>query len=137
MSSKLKIFTDGGSRGNPGPAAVAFIILSEDGKVFKSHSRNLGIRTNNQAEYAALITALTYAKRIGAEEAICYSDSQLIVKQLTGEYRVKNKALKVLWRQVHNLKASFKNVDFIYAPRTSQYIELVDKLVNKSLDSSG
>jgi len=133
MASKLKIYSDGGARGNPGPAAAAFMILSEDGTVLKSDSKFLGKRTNNQAEYEALIAALESAMEFGAE-VTCYLDSELVCKHLTGEYSVKNLELKRLWIKVQELKRCFKHVSFINVPRTNKAIQEADEMVNKRLD---
>ena len=128
------IFSDGGARGNPGPAAIAFLILSENGQVLIAKSRYVGSRTNNQAEYEALITALESAVPLHAEEVICHLDSQLVVKQLTGEYRVKNLELRQLWRKAHESIKCFKKASFISVPRTNIQIQKADALVNEALD---
>ena len=128
------VFSDGGARGNPGPAAIAFLILSENGQVLVAKSSYLGFRTNNQAEYAALIAALESAAALHAEEVICHLDSELAVKQLTGEYRVKNWELRRLWMKVQELTKCFKKASFISVPRTNTQIQKADALVNKALD---
>ena len=128
------IFTDGGARGNPGPAAIAFIVLSDKGQVLTSNSRFIGSRTNNQAEYEAVIAALESAAALHADEVVCHLDSELVVKQLTGEYTVKNTALKKLWNKVQELNRCFRKVSFINVPRTNIQIQKVDSLVNEALD---
>ena len=128
------IFSDGGARGNPGPAAAAFIVLSENGQVLATNSRYLGLRTNNQAEYEALIAALQFAATVNAEEVICHLDSELVAKQLTGEYTVKNSELRKLWRKIQELNRCFKNVRFISVPRSNIQIQKADTLVNAVLD---
>jgi ribonuclease HI len=128
------IFSDGGARGNPGPAAIGFLILSETGQVLMANARYLGFRTNNQAEYEALIAALESAIALHAEEVICHLDSELVVKQLNGEYSVKNSELRKLWRQVQELRGHFKKASFISVPRTNIQIQKADALVNKALD---
>ena len=97
-------------------------------------SRFLGFRTNNQAEYEAIIAALKSAATLKAEEVICYLDSQLVVKQAIGEYRVKNSELEKLWSKVQKLSGSFKKATFVYVPRTNSQIQKADALVNKALD---
>jgi len=134
MHKRLMVFSDGGARGNPGPAAAAFIILSENGQVLATNSRYLGLRTNNQAEYEALIAALQFAATVNAEEVICHLDSELVAKQFTGEYSVKNLELRKLWRKVQELNSCFKNVRFISVPRTNIQIQKADALVNEALD---
>jgi ribonuclease HI len=127
------IFSDGGARGNPGPAAIAFLILSEKGQVLMANSRYVGSRTNNQAEYEALIAALESAVRLHAEEVICHLDSELVVKQLNGEYRVKNPELRKLWRKVQELSSKVKT-KFMSVSRTNTQIQKADALVNETLD---
>jgi len=97
-------------------------------------SRYVGSRTNNQAEYEALIAALESAIALQAEEVICHLDSELVVKQLNGEYRVKNSELRKLWRKIQELTKRFKKSSFISVPRTNIQIQKADALVNKALD---
>jgi ribonuclease HI len=131
---QLIVFSDGGARGNPGPAATAFVILSENGQILMTKSRYIGLRTNNQAEYEALMAALESAVALNADEATCHLDSELLTKQLTGEYTVKNPELRRMWNRVQELKRHFKKVSFINVPRTNNQIQKVDKLVNETLD---
>lgn len=133
---RLMIFSDGGARGNPGPAAIAFLILLENGQILMIKSRYIGLRTNNQAEYEALIAALESALALNAEEVTCHLDSELVTKQLTGEYAVKNRELREMWNKVQELKKRFKKVSFINVPRTNNQIQKVDKLVNETLDAA-
>jgi ribonuclease HI len=128
------IFSDGGARGNPGPAAVAFVILSSEGKVLTKNSRFIGVHTNNQAEYEALIAALEAAIELHAEEVTCHLDSELVTKQVNGEYRVKNPELRKLWNKVRELNRHFKKVSFISVRRSNVYIQEADALVNEALD---
>jgi ribonuclease HI len=128
------IFSDGGARGNPGPAAIAFVVLSDKGQVLMAKSRYAGLHTNNQAEYEALIAALESAIELHAEEVICHLDSELVVKQVTEEYSVKNQALRKLWNKVNELNRNFKKVSFISVPRTNIQIQKADTLVKKVLD---
>jgi len=133
----LRIYSDGASRGNPGPSAIAFIILDEDDRVLEKDSRLLGIGTNNQAEYEALISALERASMLGSREVTCYSDSQLVVKQLNGEWRIKKPELRSLWRKVIALKMRFNKTSAIWVPRTDRHIQEVDSVVNQLLDDMG
>ena len=135
MSLKLKVYSDGASRGNPGPSAIAFIILGEDEKTLKSHSEYVGVKTNNQAEYAALISALKFASKLTSQEVVCYMDSELVVKHLNGEYQVRNQKLKTLWLKIHELKQNFKKISFMHVPRTNKYIYKVDWLANQTLNT--
>jgi ribonuclease HI len=133
---RLIVFSDGGARGNPGPAAIAFLILSENGQILMTKSRYVGSRTNNQAEYEALIAALESAVALNAEEVTCHIDSELVAKQLAGEYAVKNRELRKMWNKVQELKRHFKKVSFINVPRANNQIQTVDKLVNETLDAA-
>jgi ribonuclease HI len=136
MQTRLNIYSDGGARGNPGPAAAAYLILAENGEVIKAESRYLGKRTNNQAEYEALIAALKAAAELGAKEVVCHLDSQLVCRHLTGAYRVKNPELLKLWTETQELKRCFKDVQFVNVPRTHRFIQEADLLVNKTLDEA-
>jgi ribonuclease HI len=97
-------------------------------------SRYLGSRTNNQAEYEALIAALESTVELHVEEVTCHLDSQLVVKQVTGEYRVKNSELRQSWRKVQELRKNFKKITFVSVPRTNIHIQKADALVNEALD---
>ena len=136
MHPKIKVYSDGGSRGNPGPAAAAFLILSEDNEVLNAQSQFLGKRTNNQVEYEALIAALEASIQLGAEEIVCHLDSELVCRHLTGEYKVKNVDLRKLWGRVQELKRCFKRVTYLSVPRTNKYIQEADRLVNERLDEN-
>ncbi len=134
---KLITFTDGGSRGNPGPAACGAVIKNEIGEILLQSSKYIGKATNNQAEYRALILALEkllelYKKERKNIDLQCYLDSELVVKQLKKEYRMKNEGLKPLFYQVCDLILNFHSVKFIHIPREEN--KLADKLVNIELD---
>jgi ribonuclease HI len=94
----------------------------------------VGSRTNNQAEYEALIAALESAISLGAQEVLCHLDSELVVKQVNGEFRVKNTELKKLWNKVQELRQRFKKTSFVNVPRTNMHIQRADALVNEALD---
>jgi|GEM_PF-311900 len=134
MDQKLVLYSDGGARGNPGPAAAAYIALSEAGVTVRTDARTLGVSTNNKAEYAALLMALQFAVEYGAEEVVCYLDSELVVNQLNGVYSVKNLDLQKLWRQVHQLRVGFKKISFFNVRRSNPCIARADALVNQALD---
>jgi ribonuclease HI len=134
MTQRLLIFSDGGARGNPGPAAIAFTSLNDKAETVKSDSRFIGIHTNNQAEYQALLMALKFALEEKTDEVICHLDSELVVKQLNGEYAVKNRELQLLWREVQKLKGCFKKISFVNVPRSNLKIQRADALVNQALD---
>lgn len=136
MPKRLTVYSDGGARGNPGLAAIAFLITSENGQVVMAKSRYIGLRTNNQAEYEALIMALESAVALGAEEVTCHIDSELVTKQLRGEYAVKNFELRKLWSKVQELKRHLKKIDYENVSRTNSNIKKADKLVNEALDAA-
>lgn len=129
---KVIIHTDGGARGNPGPAGLGVYITDEDGKVLLEHSRYLGETTNNQAEYSAIIDALEHAKELGADEVAMYMDSELAVRQISGQYRVKNPGLAKLFMKVHNLRIGFRKVTFTHVPRERN--KEADRLANEAMD---
>jgi ribonuclease HI len=110
------------------------MVLSENRQVLKASANYIGLRTNNQAEYEALIAALQFASTIGAWEVVCHLDSELVTRQLTGEYRVKNSELRKLWQKVQELKVCFSKVSFVNVPRTHPHIQRVDTLVNEVLN---
>lgn len=129
---KLIIHTDGAARGNPGPAGIGVIIRKEDGTILAEISQFIGRATNNVAEYTALITALEKAAALGAEEIEVYTDSELVVKQITGEYRVKNEGLKPLYRQVKELANQFSNLRIAHVVRDKN--KEADRLANQGID---
>jgi lactoylglutathione lyase len=135
MSQQLKLFSDGGARGNPGPAAIAFVAQNALGQTIKTDTCYVGVRTNNQAEYEALLLALNYAAEQKAQEVTCHIDSELVAKQLNGQYSVKNAELQQLNQKVKALKASFKKIAFVNVPREHPQIQWADSLVNKTLDA--
>jgi ribonuclease HI len=134
MYKHLMTFSDGGARGNPGPAAIAFVIQSETGQTLATGSSYVGVCTNNQAEYRALLEALQATKAFKTETLTCHLDSELVVKQLTGEYKVKNKELKHLWQTVQEFRKNFRDIKFVNVPRTHSIIQEMDKLVNLTLN---
>ncbi len=130
---KLITHTDGGARGNPGPAAAGIVIKNEAGVVLAHYGEYLGHQTNNFAEYSALISALKKAKELGATEVHCVLDSELIVKQMRGEYKVKEPTLQKLFMQVYNTATQFKKVTYRHTMRAGN--KEADAEVNKILDN--
>ena len=130
---KARLFTDGGARGNPGPAAYGFVIEAEDGTVLAAHGERIGVATNNVAEYRALIAGLDKAAELGLGEVEVVSDSELLVKQMLGEYRVKNEALRDLSIQASRLARAIGKVTYTAVRR--EHNELADQLVNEALDA--
>jgi len=134
QGKKLIIYTDGGARDNPGPAGIGALILNEQGKPVARVSKYIGEATNNQAEYSAVIEALKEAKELGAEELEFYLDSELVVKQLNREYKVKDPDLAPLFLQIYNLSLGFRKTIFKYVPREQN--EEADRLVNLAIDKA-
>ncbi|MDD5552016.1 MAG: ribonuclease HI family protein [Candidatus Pacebacteria bacterium] len=136
MTQKIIINTDGGAIGNPGPAGIG-VIIKDEGKE-KKYSEKIGNATNNEAEYKALIFSLKKTKLLFGKKNVknieldCYLDSELLVKQLNGEYKIKEKDLQQLFIEVWNLKIDFKNVKFIHVPREQN--KEADALVGQAID---
>lgn len=130
--SRIIINVDGASRGNPGPAAIGAILKDETGNVLGSISRTLGVTTNNQAEYQAIIAALEKAVVMGAKRVTVKSDSKLVVEQINGRYKIKNSGLRPLYQRVVQLVGSIESFSIVYVPR-EQNAE-ADALANKALD---
>ncbi len=131
---KLKVYTDGGSRGNPGPAAYAVVITDESGKVVKEYGRYLGRMTNNEAEYNGAISALKEALALGADEVEVFSDSEVMVRQVNGVYRCKAANLQPFLDEVRALKARFKQATFKNVPREHPMVSRADFLLNQEQD---
>jgi ribonuclease HI len=130
---KAKLFTDGGSRGNPGPAAYGYVLEADDGTVLDARGEAIGRATNNVAEYSGLVAGMEKAVELGVRELEVVSDSELLVKQMRGEYRVKNAALRELWEQATDLEPQFGRVRYTAVRR--EHNELADRLVNDALDA--
>lgn len=132
----MKIYCDGGARGNPGPAAAAFVVYSEEGDEVYKASKFLGESTNNVAEYSALIMALTWVASNATEKIEIVMDSELVKKQMTGEYRIKNYRLQVLAGRAKKLESSVGQVVvYKHVPRSDNRVS--DQLVNDALDEAG
>ena len=131
---KAKLSTDGGARGNPGPAAYGYVLEADDGTVLDARGERIGVATNNVAEYRALIAGLEKAVELGIDELEVVSDSELLVKQMQGEYRVKNEALRELNEEANFLERKLGRVRYKAVRR--EHNELADKLVNEALDAA-
>jgi ribonuclease HI/catechol 2,3-dioxygenase-like lactoylglutathione lyase family enzyme len=129
---KARLYTDGGARGNPGPAAAAFVLEAEDGTRLDARGEAIGVATNNVAEYRALLAGLERAAELGVTELEVVSDSELLVRQMSGEYRVKNEALKELSQRAERLARRVGRVTYRAVRREEN--ELADRLVNEALD---
>ena len=140
VKDRIIIYTDGGSRGNPGPAAIGVVIQDEKGRSIKRYAEKIGVRTNNEAEYEAVIFALKKAKQLfGGEKAEKMHvefrmDSELVTKQLNNEYKIEEEKLFPLFIKVHNLRMDFGEVEFNHVKREKN--KDADRLLNEALDDS-
>ena len=132
---KARLSTDGGSRGNPGPAAYGYVLETDDGTVLDARGETIGVATNNVAEYSGLLAGLTAALDRGVEELEVVSDSELLVKQMRGEYKVKNETLRDLVDDAHALARRLGKVTYTAVRR--EHNDLADALVNDALDAAG
>jgi ribonuclease HI len=131
---KARLSTDGGARGNPGPAALGYVLEAEDGTMLAAHGEAIGTATNNVAEYRALIAGLEKAVELGVDDLEVFSDSELLVKQMRGEYKVKKPTLRDLSEHAAELARQLESVTYTAVRR--EHNELADSLVNEALDAS-
>ena len=131
---KAVLYTDGGARGNPGPAAYGFVLEAEDGSLLAAHGEAIGTATNNVAEYSGLVAGLKKAIELGVDALELVSDSELMVKQMRGEYRVKNEGLRPLYDYALSLARRIETVEYRHVKRAHN--EIADRLVNEALDAS-
>ena len=136
-AKKGKIYSDGGARGNPGPAAIGVLVCDEKDHKLTDHGETIGETTNNVAEYTAVVRGLTLAAELGISEADYFLDSELVARQLSGIYRLKAEHLKPFFMQVKDLEKKFKRVTYFHVPREHPKIKHVDRLVNLALDHAG
>jgi ribonuclease HI len=129
---KARLSTDGGARGNPGPAAYGYVLEADDGTVLDARGKTIGVATNNVAEYRALVAGLEKAAELGVEELEVVSDSELLVRQMRGEYKVKNEALQELNAEAAAIARRLRKVRYTSVRR--EHNELADRLVNEALD---
>ena len=131
---RARLSTDGGARGNPGPAAFGYVLEAENGAVLAAHGEAIGVATNNVAEYRALVAGLEHAVEAGVSELEVVSDSELLVRQMDGTYRVKNRALQELFLEASRLAREVGKVSYRAVRR--EHNELADRLVNEALDGA-
>jgi len=131
---KARLFTDGGARGNPGPAAYAYVLEADDGTVLAAHGEAIGVATNNVAEYRALVEGLRKAVELSVGDVEVVSDSELLVRQMRGEYRIKNEALAILAHEASQLARRLNRVGYRAVRR--EHNALADELVNQALDAA-
>jgi ribonuclease HI len=134
VSMKVIVHVDGGARGNPGPAAAACVIASPAGAVISEQSQLLGTATNNVAEYRALLLGLQCARELGAREVEVVGDSELIAKQVRGQYKVKHEAMRPLYREAMTALKGFDRWSIRTVPRSQN--ARADALVNAALDQA-
>ena len=130
---KLVIYTDGASRGNPGNSAIAYLIFDSQGTLITFGKKKIGIHSNNEAEYMAILNALDEAKNHTKGEVECYSDSQLMINQLKQEWKIKKSHLKDLHGRIKGMEKFFKKVSYHHVRRTDKIISLADSMVNEVL----
>lgn len=133
MNGKIKIYSDGGSRGNPGPAACGVVIKDIQGRTISKHSKFLNVTTNNQAEYQGVLLGMVVAKKLEAKEIDFYLDSELVANQLSQNYKVKDLAIQSIFVKIWNLSVGFKKVKYHYITREEN--KEADQLVNLELNS--
>jgi ribonuclease HI len=133
MENNYRIYTDGGSRGNPGPSGAGGVIIDSNGEIISESSEYLGHQTNNYAEYMGLLLTLKRAKLLGIKKISVFMDSKLIVEQMNGNYKVKNEALKVIHLEIVELLKSFEKVTFTHVYR--EHNKHADRLVNQAIDN--
>ena len=139
-SEKIVVYTDGGSRGNPGPAAVGVVIKDENDRLIKKYSKSIGIRTNNEAEYEAVIFALAKIKQLFGKENLeniaieIRMDSELVARQLKGEYKVEEEKLFPLFIKIWNMKMDFGHIAYTEIPREKN--KEADRILNEELDGA-
>ncbi len=130
---EVKMYSDGGSRGNPGPSAGGFVVLDMDDQIMHESGKYLGITTNNQAEYHSLKGGLEACLRMGARTVHVYMDSLLVINQMKGIFKVKNRDLWPIHDAIKQLVAQFEEVTFAHVPR--EFNKLADAMVNQTLDA--
>ncbi|MBT9259236.1 MAG: ribonuclease HI family protein [Clostridiales bacterium] len=132
---RLIIQTDGAARGNPGPAGIGMVFLEEDGTLVAERKKFIGHATNNVAEYRALIEALKYAREMGATQVTVQADSELMVRQMTGQYKVRDAGLRPLYEEARRLAAGFASFAIRHVPREEN--RRADELANMAIDEKG
>jgi len=132
----LHTYSDGGARGNPGPSGIGVVLCDEKDHVLEEHAEYIGEGTNNVAEYRAMIWALTLARQRGATRLLCTADSQLLIFQLQGLYRVKNPSLQALMEKLRSAAKEFEAITWRHVPREHPMIALADRRLNQALDQA-
>jgi len=133
-SERIIIYSDGGARGNPGPAGLGAVLLDENKNVLAEISEFIGHATNNQAEYKALLAALYKAVELQGQKIQCYLDSQLIVRQMQGIYKIKNPELREIYLEIQSIIKNFESCEFFHIKR--ELNKHADRLVNQAIDAA-
>lgn len=133
----VNIYSDGGSRGNPGPAAFGVVICNKNNEIIETYRLCIGEATNNIAEYSGLIAASEYAFQLKADEVHFYMDSELVIKQMKGEYKVKDEKMKALFLVAKEDEKRFNKVTYTHLKREHPMMKRADEQVNKALDEKG
>jgi ribonuclease HI len=133
---KILVYTDGASRGNPGHAGIGFLLFDENNEKLVQDFHYIGICTNNEAEYRALLAALDRAAEVTQDTVECYADSELMVRQLNGQYQIKSEKLMKFYDEVQSRKKMFSSVTFNHVPREHPRLRLADKLANRGIDEA-
>jgi ribonuclease HI len=134
LIDEVQLYTDGGCRGNPGPGAIGMVIMDAEQHELLVCAECIGPATNNRAEYRALIKGLDLCAAYTRRRVVCYSDSELLVSQMTGAYRLKNEELRALWQRAKELELVFQEVVDRHVRRTDQFITKADRLLNEAFD---
>lgn len=135
MTNKFTTYSDGGARGNPGPAGIGFVVYDAQEQEIVRFKKHIGDATNNQAEYQALLEAIKQVESLGGQELVSYLDSELVVRQLSGVYKIKEPGLQPLAAEILRHTSKFKKIHFEHVPREKN--KLADQLVNEALDEAG
>lgn len=133
---RLSLYTDGAARGNPGPAAIGYAIYDSSGNLVEKDAKCIGRRTNNEAEYEALLWGIERARERKCGRLTVFLDSELVARQLTGEYRTKDSRMKLYAEKVRAHSRFFEGFEICHVPRSNRRIALVDEMVNEVLDMS-
>ena len=132
--AEVHLYSDGACRGNPGPGAIGIIVFDSSGNVLYKHSECIGKTTNNRAEYHALIKGLDLCAKFTRRKVVCHSDSQIVVNQMNGDYRLKNDQLRKLFHEVREKMDAFEEIVFQHVPRTHQRLQKADRLANEAFE---
>ncbi|MGQ0797229.1 MAG: ribonuclease HI family protein [Methanobacteriota archaeon] len=133
----VRLYADGGARGNPGPAAIGVVLCDDRDRVLLERKEYIGKATNNEAEYRAIIAGLSLAARATRTDVRVHSDRELVVRHLTGAYRLRSGTLRPLYKRAKEKEKAFRKVTYEHLPRLTSWLRRADKLVNEALDDAG